>query len=117
MEPHELGRKGEIIACEHLRTKGFKIIFTNYYCRYGELDIVARDPSSWVFVEVKCRRSAQGFEQAIGPKKIKCLHLAARSYLQRAGLEEEDYRFMILFILFPENENKDPIIHMIEDPF
>ncbi|MBO5763155.1 MAG: YraN family protein [Lentisphaeria bacterium] len=50
-----LGRRGENAACRLLRSYGWEILARNWRCRYGELDLVARDGAVIVFVEVKTR--------------------------------------------------------------
>ena len=53
----EIGKLGEDLACEYLENKGFKIIERNYRRKWGELDIVAKDPKNvLVFIEVKALR-------------------------------------------------------------
>jgi putative endonuclease len=52
-----VGRFGEQQAVEHLEAGGLQILDRNWRCRAGELDIVARDGSQLVFVEVKTRSS------------------------------------------------------------
>ena len=51
-----LGRRGENAACRLLRSYGWEILARNWRCRYGELDIVARDGGVLVFAEVKTLR-------------------------------------------------------------
>ncbi|MRG58685.1 YraN family protein [Agromyces sp. CFH 90414] len=68
----ELGRRGEALAVTHLEARGMQVIDRNWRCRLGEIDIVARDGSDTVFVEVKTRTSADfghPFE-AITPVKL-----------------------------------------------
>jgi len=48
---------GEIIACRYLQKQGFTIIETNFYTKWGEIDIVAHRKQRWHFVEVKTRTS------------------------------------------------------------
>ncbi len=50
-----LGRWGEEQAAKFLRKKRFKIVERNFTCRLGEIDIIARDKDSLVFVEVKTK--------------------------------------------------------------
>jgi putative endonuclease len=57
---HILGRYGEEAAANYLTALGYEIIERNFFCRSGEIDLVARDRDSWVFVEVKTR-SGLGF--------------------------------------------------------
>ena len=54
---HILGAYGESLAAKYLEDLGYEIIERNWRCREGELDLIARERDSWVFVEVKTRRS------------------------------------------------------------
>ena len=53
----QLGAMGEALAVDHLTKMGLRILDRNWRCRDGELDIVARDGTALVFVEVKTRSS------------------------------------------------------------
>ncbi|MDQ3740962.1 MAG: YraN family protein [Actinomycetota bacterium] len=53
---HHLGRDGEQLAAEHLERLGYEIVARNHRTRYGEIDLVAADRDTLVFVEVKSRR-------------------------------------------------------------
>ena len=117
MKRRDLGKHGELVARDHLLSKGYEIVATNYFCRYGELDIVARDQESLVFVEVKCRKTLSGLEQAIGPKKISSLRFSARSFMQHTGLEDESFRFLVLFVCISNEKHGLCSIEAIEDPF
>ena len=59
-----LGRYGEELVARYLRDLGWRIIARNWRCEYGEVDIVARDGSDLVVVEVKTRRGT-GFGEAV----------------------------------------------------
>ena len=61
-----VGRFGEQVAVEHLQAAGLVVLARNWRCRDGELDIVARDGSQLVFVEVKTRSSLQFGPPAAG---------------------------------------------------
>ncbi|MBU1445815.1 YraN family protein [Patescibacteria group bacterium] len=60
-ETKRLGDKGENYTISYLRSIGYEIVEVNYWCRYGEIDIVALDRndgrSKLVFVEVKARKT------------------------------------------------------------
>lgn len=58
MDRKELGAFGEKKAAEHLRRKGYRIVGTNYSCRFGEIDIIASRRGYIVFAEVKLRKNA-----------------------------------------------------------
>ena len=49
----KLGNLGEEIATKYLEKHNFKIIKRNFYCRQGEIDIIAKDKEEIVFIEVK----------------------------------------------------------------
>lgn len=55
----EIGNFGEQAAADYLESKGMKIIKRNFYCRAGELDIIATDGEYTVFVEVKTRKNTK----------------------------------------------------------
>ena len=76
------GKKGEDIACEFLRKKGLTILDRNFRIRGGELDIVALDRDSLVFIEVKTRSSTQFGSplEAITPWKLRALVKTAQFY-------------------------------------
>ncbi|HWK26795.1 MAG TPA: YraN family protein [Solirubrobacter sp.] len=54
---HTAGRRGEDLAAAHFERLGFEILARNHRTRFGELDLVAFDGATLVFVEVKTRRS------------------------------------------------------------
>lgn len=55
MKVFGLGLKGERAAARYLRKKGYRILAANYQCRFGELDLIARNKNCLVFCEVKTR--------------------------------------------------------------
>lgn len=55
MVVHGLGLKGELAARRFLRRKGWRILESNFQCRFGELDLIAKDGDCLVFCEVKTR--------------------------------------------------------------
>ncbi len=57
MNTHLLGVKGEQKATEYLKKQKYKILQRNFFCNYGEIDIIAKDGDFIVFVEVKSRQS------------------------------------------------------------
>ncbi len=78
-----LGRRGEVLAVERLQAAGCEIVARNWRCARGELDIVARDSTGWVFLEVRTRRG-RGFgtpEESLTALKRRHLALAAQAFL------------------------------------
>lgn len=84
------GARAEALAAEYLRARGLAIIRRNFRTRFGEIDLVARDGTVIVFVEVRMRRSdAYGGPLAsITAAKQRRLVAAARGYLAMLGREE-----------------------------
>jgi putative endonuclease len=97
--PHR-GDAGEDLACEHLRAKGLRLLARNYRCRSGEIDIVADDRGTVVFVEVKERRSDShgSAVEAVTPTKRRRVVRAARVYAATHGLSDSPVRFDVLAI-------------------
>jgi putative endonuclease len=94
------GAPGEELACRHLESRGYRILARNYRCRSGEVDLVARQDATTVFVEVKERRGAshgQGFEAVTLGKRQRIVR-AARQYAASAGLMECPLRFDVISI-------------------
>lgn len=94
------GRAGEELACRHLQRAGFALLARNYRCRSGEVDIVARDGDTTVFVEVKERRGASHGEghEAVTFGKRRRIVRAARLYAAAHGLTESPLRFDVVSI-------------------
>jgi putative endonuclease len=99
-DPKETGQIGERSAERELRRMGYKIIARNYRTRRGEVDLIAKDGETLVFIEVKTRLgSAYGTpEESITPKKQAHLVAAAQNYLQETGAERADWRIDVVII-------------------
>lgn len=69
------GRYGEDLAIRYLRSRGYKILTTNFRSKFGEIDIIAIDHETLVFIEVKTRWSKKfGLpEEAVTPWKLKSI--------------------------------------------
>ena len=77
-----LGKIGENLAKQFLRKKGYKIIESNFHKRAGELDIIATNCDTLVFIEVKCRKGTEyGLpEESVTPWKIRTIVRSAMYY-------------------------------------
>lgn len=95
-----IGSEGERSAEKCLRDKGLRILERNYSTRRGEIDLVALDGDTLVFVEVKARAAARfGLPQeTVGARKQHRLVKAAQSYLLQRGWEGPA-RFDVVAIL------------------
>ncbi|MBI4091160.1 YraN family protein [candidate division WWE3 bacterium] len=81
-----LGKQGETAAAKYLESTGYIIVERNYYAgRFGEIDIVAKDDQTIIFVEVKTRMSLRYGSpiEAITALKLKKISKAANIYLKR----------------------------------
>ncbi len=94
---HRFGAFGEERAAEYLRRRGFKILARNVRTAFGEMDIVAMDGATVVFVEVKSRRSRGGLE-AVDARKRKRLSRLALAFLARAGWLDRAARFDVVAV-------------------
>jgi len=84
-----LGVAAEAIAADFLAQRGLTIVGRNYRCRAGEIDIIARDGGTLVFIEVRMRssRAYGGAAESITYRKRRRLRLAAEHYLARLRSE------------------------------
>ena len=102
--PWFTGRPGEDLACRHLAGLGFAILQRNYRCRSGEVDVIAREGETTVFVEVKERRDASHGQphESVTFGKRRRLVRAARLYAASHGLEDLPLRFDVVSIDWQE---------------
>lgn len=101
MEKKELGKRGEEIALQFLKKKGYRILQKNYVCKLGEIDLIAQEKDTLTFVEVKTRRSTTFGppQMAVDQKKQEQLSKAALHFLKERRLEEAKARFDVVAIL------------------
>lgn len=111
-----LGNQGEQAAAHYLRKHHrFRILVRGYRTTWGEIDLIARDGNTLVFVEVKARRQGTPVE-AITLEKQRRLTLTALHFLKRHRLLEQRCRFDVVAILWPEDRTA-PHIEYIHDAF
>ena len=94
------GKQGEELAVAYLQQLGYRILERNYRCPLGEIDIVAREKGTLVFVEVKSRKSEQfgDPELAVGKTKQRKLTLIALYYLARQNASAQGARFDVVAV-------------------
>jgi len=96
-----LGKYGEEVAARLVQEAGLKIMALNYRCSKGEMDIIARDDETLIFIEVRTRRSSfRGWgEESITRKKAQRLQAIASFYLLRQGYKSwPSMRFDVIAI-------------------
>jgi putative endonuclease len=95
-----LGQLGEDAAADYLQRQGYLILARNWRCSAGEIDVVAQDGQTVVFVEVRARRGDRFGtpEESITPEKQARLLEVAQTYLQEACLVDQDWRIDVVAI-------------------
>jgi putative endonuclease len=111
-----LGERGENMAAKYLRNKGYQIIVRNFRTQVGEVDIIARDGKTLVFVEVKTRSADDPTpEQQVHHQKQHQLTKSAKVYLGRYGFPQPAARFDVVAVVWPGG--REPIIRHTENAF
>lgn len=108
-----IGRRGEEIAIEYLKRLRYRILERNYRKSFGEVDIIAKDMETVVFIEVKTRQSARfgsPFE-AVDTRKQRQISKVAQEYLQTQGSTDVSARFDVIAIRV-DRDNSFSIDHL-----
>ena len=115
-QKQKLGEKGEAIAARHLKKKGYRIIEKNYRTKLGEIDIIAKDKDTLVFVEVKSRRSWQfgNPKAAVTPQKQRKISMVALHYLKTTHRSNVSARFDVAAVTITRDK---PQIEIIKNAF
>jgi len=113
-DPLPLGPRGERAAARYLRRQGYKIVARGERSPLGEIDLVAVDGRTVVFVEVKTRESQDGGHpaDAVTPDKQRRLTRLALAYLKRHRLLENPARFDVVAITWPAGARQPTIEHL-----
>jgi putative endonuclease len=106
-----LGDRGERAAARALRNEGMKILCRGYRTGHGEIDLIAIEGNTVVFVEVKSRRQGVPAE-AVTPEKQRRITLAALHFLKAQNLLEQPCRFDVVAIVWPDNAREPQIEHL-----
>lgn len=95
----EIGKAQEPRAADFLRSKGLKLLSTNYHSRFGEIDLIMSDSGTLVFIEVRYRANGLfgGAAASVTVAKQRRIRLTAAHYLQtHTGLQHCPCRFDVL---------------------
>ena len=112
-ERQKIGRFGEMLACEYLVRKSYKIIDKNYRTRGGEIDIIAEKDALIIFVEVKTRTGGSfGLpEEAIDQRKQIKICQTIECYLEANKRFNQEFRIDSIAILIDVPAKKAKIRH------
>ncbi len=111
----KLGRLGEEAAVAYLVQKGYRILCRNYRCALGEIDLVAAEGSTLIFVEVRSR-SSEDFglpEESITWRKKRRLRQLASYFLASCGGHRGPVRFDVLAIRYAADGSIAAINHIV----
>ena len=109
-----LGGWGEALAAEYLRKKRYTIVAAGYHCRFGEIDLIAKDKKFLVFVEVKLRKPGVSGTEAVDAAKRRRISRAAVVYMAKTGGLDRSARFDVAEVAFDGVQME---IHHIVDAF
>jgi len=103
-----LGRTGEDLAFKFLKRKGYHILERNYKSPLGEIDIIAREGRTLVFVEVKTRSTSDfgTAKWAVNIRKQRKVSLVALDYLKRRSLLDHPARFDVVAVDLDQEDKK-----------
>lgn len=102
LNKHQIfGQIGEAVATNYLKKNKYKILATNYITPLGEIDIIAKYKSIFIFVEVKTRATKSfGLPQdAVNKRKQQHIENSAEIFMKQHKLNDVDYRFDIIEIV------------------
>jgi len=111
-----LGEKGEDIAAAFLKKKGYNILFRNYKCSFGEIDIIAKHKKILSFIEVKTRSTKKyGLPQeAVTSVKQAKISRVALEFVQRYKMDNRAARFDVVSV---QSLNDGYEVDLIENAF
>jgi len=110
-----LGQKGEMIAADYLRGKGYQVLHRNWFFNKKELDIIATDGRYLVITEVKTRIDGifEKPDELISDRKIHLIVEAANAYVREFNIDM-DVRFDVILVILGIGK---PVIEHIERAF
>ena len=112
----KFGKRSENLAVWYLKKIGYKIIEQNYRTPLGEIDIIAKEKKTIVFVEVKSRQSIRygNPKWAVTPKKQRKISMVALQYLKSIRQTDAKARFDVVAITSNRDE---PQIEIVKNAF
>ncbi|MEG2541692.1 MAG: YraN family protein [Christensenellaceae bacterium] len=116
MYNQRIGKIGEDYVSTYLQERDYEIVYRNYRAKKGEIDIIAKQNSGYIFVEVKTRTNQKygSAAEAVTPKKQALLRDTAQLFLIDKNLSDVDMRFDIAEVYLKNNKLE---IHYIKNAF
>ena len=114
-----LGQIGEEIVANTLQEKGYTLLQRNFRCRFGEIDIIAKDGPNVVFIEVKTRKSKKfgEAEEAVDSRKQRKLRTLAELYLAKNSAESPTNCRFDVYSVYLNQDNQLETIRVFENCF
>ena len=108
----DLGKRGEELALKKVQRLGYKCLTRNYRCPLGEVDLVAKDGDTLVFIEIKTRkgRSVGYAKEAVDERKRRQLSKVALTYIKANNCWHMKSRFDVVAISVNKNKNEIEIV-------
>ena len=102
----ELGNIGEQIAVDYLEKNNYKILKRNFYCKQGEIDVIAKKSQEIVFIEVKTRSSLDFGKpsEAVNSIKLKHMYKTAQYFLYKSHSINNFIRFDVIEVLVEDGK-------------
>jgi len=115
----ELGVSGEKLALEKITSQGYKVIDKNFTCKIGEIDIIAKDKDTLVFIEVRTKSNGKfGLPQeTVNNRKQQKIRRVAEYYLLKNNLHGLNCRFDVVGILWRNGVGVESQVEIIKDAF
>ena len=112
----ELGKRGETLALKKIKRLGYKKIIRNYRCPLGEVDLIARDRDTLVFIEIKTRkgRSTDYAKEAVNARKKRQISKVALAYMKSNDCPDAKARFDVVAVSIGRDK---PEIEVIKNAF
>ncbi|GAB6906906.1 conserved hypothetical protein [Desulfosarcina cetonica] len=112
----QFGKSSERLAVDYLKRRGYRILETNYRTPQGEIDIIAQEKGTIVFVEVKARSSRRfgSPKAAVTPAKQRKISMVALMYLKACDRIDARARFDVVAI---DTAPGSPHIEVVKDAF
>ena len=112
----ELGKLGETLAFKKIKRLGYKKIIRNYRCPLGEVDLIARDRDTLVFIEIKTRkgRSTDYAKEAVNARKKRQISKVALAYMKSNDCPDAKARFDVVAVCVGRGK---PEIEVIKNAF